>query len=92
MVSSFPLPGFAIRVERYEAQRDTRVAQPAPLEGARQADRRAVSAKTQEASCLILHSSLEFKLEAMSGEGGNAKPCFKLLQRNKYSQLRKHVS
>jgi hypothetical protein len=28
MVSSFPLPGFVIRVERYEAQRDTRVAQP----------------------------------------------------------------
>jgi hypothetical protein len=28
MVSSFPLPGFAIRVERYEAQRDARVAQP----------------------------------------------------------------
>jgi hypothetical protein len=28
MVSSFPLPGFCFRVERYEAQRDARVAQP----------------------------------------------------------------
>lgn len=40
----------------------------------------------------MLHSSLEFKLEAMSRDGGIAEPCFKLLRRNKYSQLRKHVS
>ncbi len=54
-----------------EAQRDTRVAQPAPLEGARQAIVAPRQQKTQEASCLILHSSLEFKLEAMSREGRN---------------------